>query len=293
MRALITTPPGPALVAEVDTPQPAPGEVLVRVSLSAICPHDRPIMSGRYHAVGLITLPTVGLGWDLVGEVIEVNGVEGFAAGDRVAGTVSSYDLTVRSIAEYVAVPAHALAQIPAGVSDEDAVVSLISGLTATQALALVGSARGDLLITAAAGNVGAYAIALAVSLGFTVTGLAREGDREFVESLGATFVAALDGSFDVVLDAAGFGADAVGVVRDGGHYVGVHPGGEPQSQRGVTVAAVEAEPDGEQLAHILSMVEDGRARARVIDVVSMERAAELMNAPAEPGLRGRYAVRS
>lgn len=58
-----------------------------------------------------------------------------------------------------------------------------------------VGDAGRTLLVTGAAGAVGGYAAALAVERGFTVTGLAREQDREYVESVGAVFSARHSGA--------------------------------------------------------------------------------------------------
>ncbi|KIP53343.1 hypothetical protein SD72_03670 [Leucobacter komagatae] len=291
MRALTTTPPALARVAEVPVPRPTDGEVLVRVILSAVCPHDRPVMSGSYHDAGLITLPTVGLGWDVLGEVVSANGSRQFLVGDRVAGTVSSYDLPSRAIAEYVSLPADSLAHVPESVADEDAVVSLISGITAIQALEIFGDTRGRLLITAAAGNVGSFAIPVALGLGFAVTGQGRDTDREFIEGLGATFTASVHGEYDAVFDAAALGAELLGVLADGGTYVGVHPGGEPVAQRGIRVSAVDAKPSGSDIAEILDLIAVGRAQPRIIERVSMEESAQLLNGPAPRGARGRVIV--
>ena len=58
---------------------------------------------------------------------------------------------------------------------------------------------RGDtILIGGAAGNVGAYAVQMAVSSGITVVAVARQKDEDFLRKLGANVIAHSDGP-DVV----------------------------------------------------------------------------------------------
>ncbi len=60
------------------------------------------------------------------------------------------------------------------------------------------------------------------------------------------------------MLDAAVLGEPALEWVRDGGAYLGVHPGAQPGPVRGVRTGAVEVAADGAQLAELVRLVEAG-----------------------------------
>ncbi|MDG4767988.1 hypothetical protein O7632_28420 [Solwaraspora sp. WMMD406] len=79
------------------------------------------------------------------------------------------------------------------------------------------------MLVTGAGGQVGGFFLALARAAGLHAAGLAENDDREFVESLGATFLPRSDeptGTFDAVVDLAVIGSTLLERVRDGGGYV-------------------------------------------------------------------------
>lgn len=291
MRALLTTPPAPAEIVEIDRPQPADGEALVRVLAATVNPADREVTLGIYHDDGVISSPTVGLGWDLVGEIVSAGGRADLAAGQRVAALSDTFDKPIGAIAEYVAVPASALAAVPESLSDEDAATIPLGALTAAQALDLLGDARGSLLVTGAAGAVGGFALSIARGLGFAVTGLARASDRDFVEQAGARFALDTAGSYDAVLDAGALGTDAIGAVRDGGRYVGFLPGSEPTSERGVSVEAVIVGGDGARLGELLAEAAAGAHQTRVTAVVPLDDAPAAVAAAVGSGQRGRVVI--
>ena len=83
--------------------------------------------------------------------------------------------------ADYVILPADAVAPVPDGIDPVAASTMPLNALTADQALDLVDPSRGDsLLVTGAAGGVGGYVVPLALERGWRVTALARERDREW-----------------------------------------------------------------------------------------------------------------
>ncbi len=117
MQAITVTEPGgpDALVlADVDTPHPAPGEVLVRVAAAGVNRADTLQRQGHY-------APPPGAS-DIIG--LEVSGVvealgddvEEWAVGDEVCALLSG-----GGYAEYVAVPVGQLLPVPEGVSLVDA----------------------------------------------------------------------------------------------------------------------------------------------------------------------------
>jgi D-arabinose 1-dehydrogenase-like Zn-dependent alcohol dehydrogenase len=123
------------------------------------------------------------------------------------------------------------------------------------------------------------------------VTALARAADEPFLALAGAhRTIATLDGGqdFDAVLDAALLGADALSAVRDNGAYVGVFPGREPQSERGVTVSSAAVRPDGGQLSELLELAADGVLTPRRAGTALLAEAADAYERLRAGGIRGR-----
>jgi NADPH:quinone reductase-like Zn-dependent oxidoreductase len=109
--------------------------------------------------------------------------------------------------AERVAVPTENLAELPDGISFEQAATLPVAGMTALRSLERGGFLVGKrVLVTGASGGVGRFAIQLAKVAGAHVTAVARRG--EGLDRLGADEVLAelsVDGeNFDVALDAVG-----------------------------------------------------------------------------------------
>lgn len=149
-------------LADLPTPEPGPGQVLVRVHAAGINFIDTYLREGRYPAA----LPFIP-GQEAAG-VVEVlgAGVEGFAKGDRVAwnGTRGTY-------AEYALAPASDLLPLPEHISFEQAAAALLQGLTAHYlAYSTYVIQRGDtVLVHAGAGGVGLLLTQMAKRLGARV----------------------------------------------------------------------------------------------------------------------------
>ncbi|MBV8845875.1 MAG: quinone oxidoreductase [Bryobacterales bacterium] len=103
-------------------PEPAAGEVLVKVAASGVNFID------TYHRTGLYKLPLPAIIGSEAAGVVEKTGegVNGFKPGDRVA-----YAMARGSYAEYQAVPARLLVHVPAGVELRDAAATMLQGMTA------------------------------------------------------------------------------------------------------------------------------------------------------------------
>ena len=175
---------GPEVVAveEVALPRPKPDEVLVRVHAAGVNPVDWKIREGH---LGNGPLPQT-LGSDLSG-VVEVPGsaVKDFRAGDAVFGTVSDES---GSYAEYALATAAQVARKPASLDDVHAAALPIACLTAWQALFDHGHLQPGqkVLIHAAAGGVGGFAVQFAKFKEAHVIGTASAQSLEYVRSLGA-----------------------------------------------------------------------------------------------------------
>lgn len=294
MRALIAVPGTPEpVLRELPVPEPGAGEVLVRVAAAAINPADPFVLSGAAHETFGLRGP-VGLGYDLAGTIERTGpGVPGELLGRSIAGLHDELAALSRAQAEFAVIPARAIAELPEGLAPQRAATIPLGTLTAAQGLELLGdAAERTLLVTGAAGSVGAYATALAVRAGWRVTGLARPGDRNFIASLNATPATQLPAAaFDAVFDAAAMQEDALAAVRDGGAFLGVLPPAPVAPARGITVSTVLVRADGAALARMLALHADGTLTARVDRAVPIERASEAYSAMGKPGRRGRLLI--
>ena len=178
---------GPPSVIENDDlprPEPAAGQLLVRVKAAGVGPWDALIRTGNSGVQE--TLPLI-LGSEVSGIVDTVGaGVSGFGEGDEVYGATN--EQFTGGYAEYALPLAKMMAQKPKTLNFLQAASAPVVSVTAWQMLfdyAHV-TARQTVLIHGAAGNVGAYAVQLARQAGLHVVATAASKDREYVEHLGA-----------------------------------------------------------------------------------------------------------
>jgi NADPH:quinone reductase-like Zn-dependent oxidoreductase len=295
--AVVRTPGGPDSIEIVDIPvaDPGPGEVRVRIAAAPVNPVDLAVASGLFHGMGLINQPDhTGLGWDFAGTVSAAGPGADLPAGTRVAGLVDGFDRDFGTYAEQLIVPTANLAVVPGGLDLAAASTVPLNALTAAQILDLLGDAPADgnrLLVTGAAGAVGAYVASLAQDRGWQVTGLARAEDKDFVRSLGAGFTTQAEPGWDAVADGAVMQEKALALVRDGGAFVGVQPSAKLPTERGIRVNAVMVHPDDPRLAGLLARTASGELPARVHAVVPLDQVADAHRAVAKGGLRGRYVL--
>lgn len=196
MRALVScTEPPHAELAEVDEPSPLPHEAVVSVSAVSL-------NRGEVRRLERMDPGTIA-GWDLAGTVHRpaADG-SGPQEGARVVGVKLA-----GAWAERVAISTEFLAELPDGISLEQAATLPVAGLTALRALEIGGFVLGKrVLVTGASGGVGHLAIQLARLAGAHVTGVARR--TEGLAELGADEVLSelepQGETFDVILDAIG-----------------------------------------------------------------------------------------
>jgi NADPH:quinone reductase-like Zn-dependent oxidoreductase len=199
---------------DVDPPQIADDEVLVRVRAAGVDRGVWHLMSGlpypvRLAGYGLRAPKDPVLGADVAG-VVEAVGrdVTRFRPGDEVFGIARG------SFAELAPALERKLAPRPANLSQEQAAVVAISGLPALQGLRDHGrvAAGQQVLVIGASGGVGTYAVQLAKAFGAEVTGVSSPAKMDLVRSLGADSVldytkedfAAGSRRYDLILDIGG-----------------------------------------------------------------------------------------
>ena len=168
-RAVVVDPeaPGRLVIASIPDPTPDRGEAIVRVR--AISLNRGEVRRSGMAAAGWRP------GWDLAGEV-ERAAADG--SGPRVGARVVGM-LGEAAWAERVAVPTHALAELPDKVTFSQAATLPVAGLTALYALAKGGLLLDRrVLVTGATGGVGDFAVQLARLAGAHVTATARRADQ-------------------------------------------------------------------------------------------------------------------
>jgi NADPH:quinone reductase-like Zn-dependent oxidoreductase len=175
-------------LSEQPVPQVGDNEVLVQVKALSINPVDVKTRagSGAYSAVK-DDHPII-LGWDLAGTVTKKGkNVTSFDIDDQVFGMVN-FPGHGRAYAEFVVVPEGHLTRKPEHVSFEDAAATTLAALTAYQALFIQGGIKpaDKILIHAAAGGVGHFAVQLAKYAGAYVIATSSIENKDFVMSLGA-----------------------------------------------------------------------------------------------------------
>lgn len=210
MLAVVNTPQHPeypTAVEDVQPPEPAPDEVLVRVAASSINRGELSLLAAR------------PAGWrpgqDVAGTVerAAADGT-GPAAGTRVVALAEG-----AAWSGLVAVPATRVAVLDDTVSFEQAATLPIAGMTALRTLRYGDDLSGKrVLVTGASGGVGRFQVELAARSGAQVTAVAREAHAGAMISLGAGAVvdttADAAGVFDLVTESVGGESLAAAITR-------------------------------------------------------------------------------
>jgi NADPH:quinone reductase len=222
MRAIVIREPGGPDVLElrnVPTPEPARGEVRVRVRATAVNRADLLQRLGMYPAPAGSPADIPGL--EIAGEVDAIgDGVTELAPGDRVFGIIGG-----GGYAEHVVVHARALARIPDGMTFRDAAAVPEAFVTAWDAMVDQGrlSAGETVLVHAAGSGVGTAAAQIARAVGARAIGTARTADKlSRARSLGLSEAIAVEGgafSDQVLALTGGRGVDVV-IELVGGAYI-------------------------------------------------------------------------
>jgi NADPH:quinone reductase-like Zn-dependent oxidoreductase len=181
-------PPEVLKIVEIEKPEVADDEVLVRVRASSVNMAEWYGMTGLFLARlggGLVRPKDTRLGTDFAG-VVEVVGkdVSDFKSGDEVFGGSNG------AYAEYVTVGKE-IAPKPASITFEEAAAVPMAGLTALQGLRDYGKIQAGqkVLINGASGGVGTFAVQIAKAFGAEVTAVCSTRNIECAHWLGADHV--------------------------------------------------------------------------------------------------------
>lgn len=269
--AQVAAPNGPFELKERATPQPGPGEVLVRVRACGVCHSDEFVKSGGFPGLQYPRAP----GHEVAGVIAAVGErVRPWQVGDRVGvgwhgGHCFVCDscrkgdfITCREericgiaydggYADHLIAPAEALARIPDGLTDVDAAPLMCAGITTFNALRHSSARPGDLVAIQGLGGLGHLAVQFAHRMGFRTVALARGADKrplalelgaaEYIDTTAEDVAAALAarGGAQVVLATAPSATavqQVIGGIAAGGELVLVAAVFEPLAIPGVAL---------------------------------------------------------
>jgi len=205
--AQVSKPGSPFELIERELPQPASGQVRVRVQACGICHSDVLTRENQWPGIqyprvpghevaGIIDEPGAGVTEWKPGQPVGIGWHGGQCGvclpcrrGDftnciRLKITGISYD---GGYAEYMIAPVEALARMPDGISPEDAAPLLCAGITTFNALRHSGAMPGDLVAIHGIGGLGHLGIQFARKFGFNVVAIGRGVENaELAAKLGA-----------------------------------------------------------------------------------------------------------
>lgn len=287
MKAMVLQGPGGTenLVLEtLPVPVVKDNEVLIAVRSLSINPIDVKTRSGRGLYNALKNEKPLILGWDVSGLVTETGkGVTAFKKGDEVFGMVN-FPGHGKTYAEYVAAPAAHLARKPLNISHNEAAAATLAALTAWQAMRAFTTIQKEqkVLIHAAAGGVGHYALQIARHFGAWVAGTASAANRDLILHMGADqfidYTAAplkkQVSGIDFVLDTIGGESidHSLEVMKKGATIVSI-PSGLNEAVTGKAGAmgmhgyTFKVSSDGNDMKTIAGLLEQGIIRSHVSEV--------------------------
>ncbi|WP_431291791.1 NADP-dependent oxidoreductase [Pedobacter sp. P26] len=296
---------GPEVLSidEIPVPQPAPDEVLIKVHATSVNPVDWKIREGQRKEKFPVKLPLT-LGWDVSG-TIEALGekVSAFRKGDEVYGRP---DPTKNgAYAEYIVVKANIISIKPTSIGYTEAAAVPLAGLTAWQALFDHGllKAGQKVLIHAAAGGVGTYAVQFAKWKGAYVIGTASSANIDFLKRLGADevidykmedFETALS-DVDLVLDTIGGETQlkSLNILKDGGRVITtLMPEFVAEAKvKNVHLIGFTTQSIPDQLAEIATLIDSGKVKPIIEKVLPFTSARQAQTESEQGHTRGKIVL--
>ncbi|KAA5536332.1 NADP-dependent oxidoreductase [Taibaiella lutea] len=289
---------------DIDIPQYNDDQVLIRVYASAVNPVDQKIISGEAQAKFPNNLPLT-IGWDVSGVIEQVgNNVKDFNIGDEVFGR--PFPTQNGTFAEYLAVKANEIALKPKGIDHLKAAAIPLAGQTAWQGLFKFGKLeKGQkVLIHAASGGVGSFAVQFAKWKGAYVIGTASAENLAFIKQLGVD--EAIDynsedftekvNDIDLVFDLIGKDTQqrSLEVIKSGGRIITtVMPEFiEEAKQKNIQLEGFTAQSYPEELKQIGALVEQGIIEPIVSAVYNLEEAEKAEQLSSQKHTRGKIVIK-
>jgi NADPH:quinone reductase-like Zn-dependent oxidoreductase len=280
-------------VREIDLPQPAAGEVRVRVRAASVNGFDIAVAAGYLDGRVEHRFPVV-LGKDFAGIIDAVaDDVVDFAPGDRVFGIVTKPYVGDGSFGEYVTVlAAVGLAKLPDSIGFAEGGSLGLAGSAGLGAVTAAKLQSGQTVFVAGAtGGVGNQVVQLAALAGARVIASAHSAaEAHLVRSLGASDVvdyaedvatqlrATYPTGVDAVVHLVGDPTALVPLVRRGGRFVStIIAPGQRLPAEGVTVVRIFANPAQATLDVLAANQAQGLTRVTIQGTYSLDDAPQAL----------------
>ncbi|MBI3883548.1 MAG: NADP-dependent oxidoreductase [Sphingobacteriales bacterium] len=273
-------------IKETSFPAIKSDQVLVKIKASGINPIDWKAPEYNLFEYLNMKLPYI-IGSDISG-VIEAMGsnVKNFNIGDEVFGALEL--ISQGAFAEYAVIEEKLISHKPKNLTFIEAASVPLSSLTAWQGLfeKLELQEGQKILIQAAAGGVGIFAVQLAKQKGAYVVAVGSEKNEAFLKSLGANEVFSykndysnLPKDFDAVFDSMESSKQTIPLLKKGGKYLSItEPASEELINRyGILATNFLYKSDGKQLSHIKDLLESNNLKTFIDSIFPLSEASEAL----------------
>jgi NADPH2:quinone reductase len=292
----------PGSIHELPDPQPAEGQVRVRIRAASINLFDTFVVQGYMkdrmeHHFPLVPCSDLSGTIDLLG-----HGVEGFAVGDPVFG-ITGRMLGGGTLAELTTAAAISIARRPAAIDDREAAALPLAGVSALMAVEVADPKPGTVVvIVGASGGIGGYAVQLAAQRGARVIGVTSSDHLDYVRSLGAADAIdrtagdvletlksrngdGVDAIIDTASDAAGL-ARLSELVREGGAVISMRgsAAADELAKRGIKGVNLQTRVTTERLTQLSTLCVEGKLKAPMIHTYALADADKAFKAIGHSG---------
>jgi NADPH2:quinone reductase len=284
----------PGSIHDLPDPEPAEGQVRVKVAAAALNPFDNAVLQGYLKEMMEHRFPLIPAG-DLAGTVDALGpNVHGFAVGDSVFGATGKMFFGEGTLAELTNASSGTIAKRPGSVSDIEAAALPLAGVSALMCVeAAAPKAKDVVVVVGASGGIGSYALQLAAATGAHVIGVTSNANVEYVKGLGAAEVidreagdvlAALKSKHPegvaAIIDT---GSDAPSLahlgeaVRKGGSVISMKGAAavEELDKRGIKGVNMQTQVTAKRLEHLAGLAAGKKLKAPRIRTFPLEQAGE------------------
>jgi NADPH:quinone reductase-like Zn-dependent oxidoreductase len=284
----------PGSIHELPDPEPAEGQVRVRVAEASLNPFDNAVIQGYIKDHMEHRFPLIPAS-DLAGTVDAVGpNASGFEVGDSVFGTTGKMFLGEGTLAELATASTATIARRPASLGEVEAAALPLAGVSALACVDAVDPKPKDtVVIVGASGGIGSYAIQLASERGARVIAVTSKANIDYVKSLGADEVidrtagdvlevlkSKYSGGVAAIIDTA---SDAPSLarlsdaVRKGGAIASMKGAAaiDDLEKRGIKGVNVQTRVTKERLEALAELAAGGKLKAPRIRTFPLEQAGE------------------
>ena len=279
-------------LAEIATPTPGPGEVLIEIVYAGVNPSDWKNRQGMLAQYRPYVFPYI-IGFDAAGVVAALGeGVSEFSIGDRVFTPTNHGQGGQGSYAEYAIASVDRVAAIPDQLSFAQAAALPVAALTAWQGLFTRGQVESgqQIMIHGGSGGLGSFAVQFARIKGARVAATCSTANVDYLKALGVEKVidyrtqnitkevtAWAPEGLDYLMNAVGESTlpDGMDLVKRAGTYVSI-----PTLVDDGDMAASAAAAAKKNINRVFSTMDDQNTSAMLTEIANLLASGEITIPP-------------